>query len=205
VAAPLQYVPLLRLQSRRLATFDAVLRFAVDYPLAIAGLVVLGPVVLVLTALDQLRGGKAIIETRAILGERGRTVHVPLLSPTISQAMLLRGYPALFSVLRGDLALVGPRPIAVEEAAAFAHWKRLLISVKPGLTGPWRFVGSELPSDERVFADVWWVRNWTVWRHLFVLFKTASTLALSIFSKVGLTRWQRPSLEHPAQEWAPRS
>jgi lipopolysaccharide/colanic/teichoic acid biosynthesis glycosyltransferase len=50
--------------------------------------------------------------------------------------------PQLFNVLRGDMSLVGPRPLIMEEARLFSGWQRRRYHVAPGMTGPWQILGS---------------------------------------------------------------
>lgn len=188
IPAPLIYVPLLRLRPHRIFGWDAVLRACVDYPIALSCVLALAPAALALAATAWIRGDRPLFERRVLLGEQDRPVSIRLLR-VAGDRLLLRGWPVLFSVLRGDLALVGPRPIALEEAPAFARWRRLLTSVRPGLTGPWRLVSPQVSSEERVFADVWWVRNWTIWRHVFVLIQTARALAMDVRGGA-LGRWR---------------
>ena len=74
-----------------------------------------------------------------------------------------------------------------------------MLSVKPGLTGPWRLVPRDASMVERILADIWWVRNWTVWQHLFVLVKSARLLGRRNADAQQVTRWlacadeQRPA------------
>jgi lipopolysaccharide/colanic/teichoic acid biosynthesis glycosyltransferase len=171
--APLGYIPLLRLQPARLVGVDAVLRAAVDMSLALVLLIVLGPALVWLVAAAWLRGYRPALARRQILGQGGRTAVLTVLDPRVSQHPLLRGLPALVAVLRGDVALVGPRPLLLDEQAGYQRWLGVLTTVRPGLTGPWRLTELSASDEERLLADVWWVRNWTIWRHLFVLFQTA--------------------------------
>jgi undecaprenyl-phosphate galactose phosphotransferase len=85
--------------------------------------------------------------------------------------------PQLFNVLVGEMSLVGPRPIVVAEAARYdsdiAHYYR----VRPGITGLWQISGrSDISYDERVRLDSWYVRNWTLWNDIVILFKTVPAL-----------------------------
>jgi hypothetical protein len=116
----------------------------------------------------------------------------------VSDHVLLHGLPALVAVLRGELALVGPWPVPVEDRATYSRWAGLLLAVKPGLTGPWRLVPREASMVERVLADIWWVRNWTVWQHIFVLAKSARLLRPRDPSRSQVTRWLACADEQPA-------
>ncbi len=113
-----------------------------------------------------------------------------LLEPGVSRHLLLRGFPALLAVLQGRLALVGPRPLPVEQAAEHEPWFSLLLSVKPGLTGPWRLAEPELSREECLLADIWWVRNWSIWQHLFVLAQTVRRSWGTAPSDRQVQRWE---------------
>ncbi|MEI6228461.1 MAG: sugar transferase [Candidatus Saccharibacteria bacterium] len=81
--------------------------------------------------------------------------------------------PQLFNVLRGDLSLVGPRPILPQEAELAKGRSALLHSVKSGVTGLWQVSGrSELSFDERINLELFYAQNWTFWSDIKILFKT---------------------------------
>jgi exopolysaccharide biosynthesis polyprenyl glycosylphosphotransferase len=81
--------------------------------------------------------------------------------------------PQLVNVLRGEMSLVGPRMIAPEEAPRFGKWQRNLVTVKPGITGPWQVEGrSDLPYEQRVELSMEYIRNYTFWRDLLILART---------------------------------
>jgi exopolysaccharide biosynthesis polyprenyl glycosylphosphotransferase len=90
-------------------------------------------------------------------------------------------FPQLFNVLRGEMSLVGPRPLPVDEVRRFpenAHRRRL--SVKPGLTCLWQIRGrNEVTSfDEWVRLDLEYIDNWSVWLDLRILFMTIPIVLL---------------------------
>jgi lipopolysaccharide/colanic/teichoic acid biosynthesis glycosyltransferase len=167
--APLGFVPLVRVHPTRLMGVDALLQRVVDTGIAALVLVVTLPVLAAVLLVGWARGVRPLLVSQRVLGQGGlpRTLH--LLNPRVCDRLILRGLPALVAVLRGELALVGPRPVPLEEAAAYRRWTSLLLSVKPGLTGPWRLANAEVQPEERVVADIWWIRNWSIWQHLFVL------------------------------------
>ena len=83
--------------------------------------------------------------------------------------------PQLFNVLRGDMSLVGPRPLPVDEVRRFsdlAHRRRL--SVKPGITCLWQIKGRNQISDfkEWVRLDLEYIDNWSIWLDLKILLLT---------------------------------
>jgi exopolysaccharide biosynthesis polyprenyl glycosylphosphotransferase len=81
--------------------------------------------------------------------------------------------PQLINVLRGEMSLVGPRMIAPEEAARYGKWQRNLMTVKPGITGPWQVEGrSDLPYEQRVKLSMQYIRNYTFWLDIAILLRT---------------------------------
>lgn len=87
--------------------------------------------------------------------------------------------PQLFSVLKGDLNLVGPRPIVADEIKFFGEGYDFISRVKPGLTGMWQVSGrSETTYDERVFLETYYIRNWSIWLDLYILMKTVLEVIL---------------------------
>jgi undecaprenyl-phosphate galactose phosphotransferase len=81
--------------------------------------------------------------------------------------------PQLLNVLRGDMSLVGPRPIVVAETDRYendiAHYYR----VRPGITGLWQVSGrNDVSYAKRVQMDSWYVRNWSLWHDIAIICKT---------------------------------
>jgi len=81
--------------------------------------------------------------------------------------------PQLLNVLRGDMSLVGPRPLVVDEDALVTGWDRRRLHLKPGMTGPWQIAGrTRLPLPEMVRIDYRYVAEWSVWNDLKILLRT---------------------------------
>jgi lipopolysaccharide/colanic/teichoic acid biosynthesis glycosyltransferase len=81
--------------------------------------------------------------------------------------------PQLFNVLKRDMSLVGPRMISPEEVAMYRQFDMNLLTVMPGITGLWQVSGrSDISYDERVRLDMYYIRNWTIWLDLQLLFQT---------------------------------
>ena len=87
--------------------------------------------------------------------------------------------PQLLNVLRGEMSLVGPRPIVQAEIARYADNIDYYSETKPGLTGLWQVSGrSDTSYARRVRLDVWYVRNWTLWHDVAILLKTIPAVFL---------------------------
>jgi Undecaprenyl-phosphate galactose phosphotransferase WbaP len=85
--------------------------------------------------------------------------------------------PQLWNVLRGDMSLVGPRPIVEEEIAAYGQSFSLYCRVTPGLTGLWQVSGRNAVSRrDRVRLDSYYVRNWSLWLDLHILARTVGVV-----------------------------
>lgn len=87
--------------------------------------------------------------------------------------------PQIFNVLKGEMSLVGPRPIIQEELERYGEYVGDYLMVKPGITGMWQVSGrSDIEYRERVLLDSWYVRNWSVWIDIVILFKTFKVVLL---------------------------
>ena len=85
--------------------------------------------------------------------------------------------PQLFNVLRGEMSLVGPRPIVQEEVSKYGNHANLYLQVLPGITGLWQVSGrSDSSYSRRVSLDVWYIRNWSLWYDVAILFKTINVI-----------------------------
>jgi undecaprenyl-phosphate galactose phosphotransferase len=83
--------------------------------------------------------------------------------------------PQFFNVLKGEMSVVGPRPVVEEELKKFYKDKaKYYISVKPGITGYWQVEGRSDIEDykKRVEMDVWYVKNMSFWLDLKIILKT---------------------------------
>lgn len=82
--------------------------------------------------------------------------------------------PQLWNVLRGEMSLVGPRPIVQDEVIKYGEKFALYIKVKPGMTGLWQVSGrNDTTYQERVNLDTYYIRNWSLWLDLYILARTA--------------------------------
>ena len=81
--------------------------------------------------------------------------------------------PQVFNVLKGEMSLVGPRPIIQAEVEKYGENIREYYMVRPGITGMWQASGrSDTTYEERVFMDTWYVKNWSIWLDMKYLVRT---------------------------------
>ncbi len=85
--------------------------------------------------------------------------------------------PQLFNVLKGEMSLVGPRPIITAELERYNEEVEYYLLSKPGMTGLWQVSGrSDVDYETRVYLDAWYVKNWSMWNDIAILFKTITVV-----------------------------
>jgi exopolysaccharide biosynthesis polyprenyl glycosylphosphotransferase len=202
------YVPLVYVSKVRLTGTDNVVKFILDYILAIASLLVLSPFLLLISILVKIDSPGPILHKRLVMGLNGkqfyalkfRTMSIngdeildkyPVLKeeleknhklksdPRITRiGAFLRKYsldelPQLFNVLKREMSLVGPRMISPDEVSMYKQFDMNLLTVLPGITGLWQVSGrSDISYDDRVRLDMYYIRNWSIWLDLQLLFQT---------------------------------
>lgn len=81
--------------------------------------------------------------------------------------------PQFFNIIRGDMSCVGPRPIVTDELKRYGDHVGEYLGTRPGLTGLWQVTGrSSTDYDDRVALDSHYVRNWSPWLDIVILFRT---------------------------------
>jgi exopolysaccharide biosynthesis polyprenyl glycosylphosphotransferase len=81
--------------------------------------------------------------------------------------------PQLWNVFRGEMSLVGPRPLVIEEDQRVEGWHRRRLELMPGMTGPWQILGpARVPLREMVAIDYLYVANWSLWTDVKILLRT---------------------------------
>ncbi len=81
--------------------------------------------------------------------------------------------PQLWNIVRGEMSLVGPRPLVIEEDRKIEGWHRRRLELMPGMTGPWQILGpARVPLREMVAIDYLYVANWSPWSDVKILLRT---------------------------------
>jgi lipopolysaccharide/colanic/teichoic acid biosynthesis glycosyltransferase len=80
--------------------------------------------------------------------------------------------PQLLNILRGEMSLVGPRPLVVDEDEQVAGWHRRRLDLTPGMTGAWQILGNRVPLEDMVSLDYLYIVNWSLWSDIEILLRT---------------------------------
>jgi lipopolysaccharide/colanic/teichoic acid biosynthesis glycosyltransferase len=175
-----------------------VIRRAFDVVVAGGALLVLSPFLLVLMAAIRLESRGSPIYRQRRVGKDGRQFDVLKLRTMVSGAERMgRGLavsegdtritrvgrflrrtsldelPQLLNVWKGEMSLVGPRPLVVDEDAQVQGFDRHRLHLTPGMTGHWQILGSaRIPMDEMVGIDYLYVASWSLWTDVKILLRT---------------------------------
>ncbi|UCC53085.1 MAG: sugar transferase, partial [Anaerolineaceae bacterium] len=130
--------------------------------------------------------GDEILEAHPELKEELEQTHKLKDDPRITRVgRVLRRFsldelPQLLNVIRGEMSVVGPRMISPDERRMYEQWDMNLLTVKPGLTGLWQVSGrSDTSYEERVRLDMQYIRNWTIWSDLYLIWLTVPAVLKS--------------------------
>ena len=108
----------------------------------------------------------------------------------VSPDWVLRRLPALLNVLKGQMSLVGPIPIPLTSAVGSHRVRPEIVTMRPGLTGLWRFHGDNLDFGERVTLDLAYVRNYSLFLDIKIMLQTVVLVGLRrIRGDKRLSRW----------------
>lgn len=191
-ARPLEanYLPLLSLERLRITGVDRALKTALDYSVSLLALPAVGVLLGLLWIAARLSGGGPVLERRRALGLHSRPFDLLLLAPPPDRTPAsgvsvrawrtrraaaegrLRKLPILLNVLAGQMSLVGPRALAADAARPPHPATPTLLLVRPGLTGPGRPEGAGWSPQEQALPDVAYVRNYSLWLDLRLLFQS---------------------------------
>lgn len=168
---------------------------AFDLLTAAAGVLILSPVLILIAILVRLRLGRPALFRQQRPGLHGKPFHIlkfrtmtderdasgqllPDEKRLSSFGMVLRRtsldeLPELINVLRGEMSLVGPRPLLMNYLPYYSDRERIRHQVRPGITGWAQIHGRNyIPWDERLALDVWYVEHRSLWLDLKILFLT---------------------------------
>jgi Undecaprenyl-phosphate galactose phosphotransferase WbaP len=88
-------------------------------------------------------------------------------------------FPQLINIIRGEMSLVGPRPIVNEEIEKYGDDFDRIFSIRPGLTGLWQVSGrSDTNYSERISYDTYYLQSWSAWLDLWIILKTFGSIIL---------------------------
>lgn len=162
---------------------------------ALSGLLVLGPVILLLAVLVRVKLGSPVLFRQARPGMSGSAFEMAKFrtmtdakdasGELLPDADRLTGFgqflrsssldelPELWNVLKGDMSLVGPRPLLMEYLPLYSERQARRHEVRPGITG-WAQINGRnaLSWEEKFELDVWYVENRTLWLDIKILFLT---------------------------------
>jgi sugar transferase EpsL len=169
-----------------------------DITLASIGIVLLFPLLVVLAIAVRLSSPGPILFVQERLGQLGHPFHIYKFRTMVDGAIhigagldtfkgdprvtlvgrVLREYhldefPQLLNVLRGEMSLVGPRPLLLESLATYEDWQRKRLLMPPGMTALEAVQGGlDNDWDERIRLDVWYVEHWSIWLDFMILMRT---------------------------------
>ena len=169
-----------------------------DFVMSLIGIIVLSPIILIVALAVKLTSPGPMLFKQRRIGKNNdefqiykfRTMRID--TPNVPTHLLenpeqwitpvgkflrktsLDELPQLFNILKGDMTIVGPRPIVIDELEFYGECEDYYKAVKPGLTGLWQVSGrSDTTYDERVNLDMEYVTTRNTFKDLYIIFMTA--------------------------------
>lgn len=186
----------------------------IDVIAGIVGLVILSPVIVILAIFVRVKLGSPVLfrqqrpglegrpfwlfKFRTMTDQRDAAGHLlpddqrlPAFGRFLRSASLDE-LPELFNVLKGDMSIVGPRPLMMKYLSRYTPEQARRHEVKPGITG-WAQVNGRnaISWEDRFKLDVWYVDNWSLWLDLKILVKTI----VLVFKREGITQQDRATMD----------
>lgn len=194
-------VPVLIPEQRRIGGASGWAKAGLDRSVALVVLLIAAPL-LVVAALSALLQRRPFLTGADLIGRDGRRFRRWSLATGSADAstssatmrldsavradeimLLVRKLPRALNVLRGDLSLVGPRPMEQEELPLYRDWTGVLLSMRPGLFGPWLLHrDSTLTPDEELASDIAYVRNFSLATDITILVQCCRRLLSRVFA-----------------------
>jgi lipopolysaccharide/colanic/teichoic acid biosynthesis glycosyltransferase len=133
--------------------------------------------------MDAEKKLESVLDADPRLKEEWETTHKLRDDPRVTRiGKILRRtsfdeFPQLINILKGEMSLIGPRPVTDPEIEKYGENARRVLSVKPGLTGLWQVSGrSDTDYAERVSYDLYYIQSWSVWLDLWILYRTPGAI-----------------------------
>lgn len=193
-----------------LSPVSVAVKRAFDLLAAGVGLLVMGPLMLVIAAAIKLDGRGPVLFRQQRVGQHGRHFWMIKFRTMVPDADALKDelralneaqdglfkiaddprvtrvgrflrkssldeLPQLLNVIRGEMSLVGPRPLVIEEDHKIEGWDRRRLDLMPGVTGPWQILGpTRVPLQQMGSMDYLYVANWSLWSDMKILLRTVA-------------------------------
>jgi exopolysaccharide biosynthesis polyprenyl glycosylphosphotransferase len=209
-------IPLVGLPTPRLSASSRLLKRMLDLVGAIAGLILLSPLLAITALCIKLDTRGPVFFRQVRMGAEERAFRVFKFRTMVADAEKLKAdvahlnmhenddprmfkipddprvtrvgsflrrtrmdeLPQLFNVVRGEMSLVGPRPLILDEDQYVVRWARRRLNLKPGMTGLWQVLGaSDIPFDEMTKLDYLYVTNWSLREDMRLILLTLPALA----------------------------
>lgn len=160
-----------------------------DVLLSLIALLVLSPLLALIACLILLSMGRPVLFHQTRVGHAGHPFTIvkfrslaadgtPTPVGAILRRMSLDELPEFWNVLRGDMALVGPRPLIAEDQPRLPRIRAARQSVRPGITGWAQVKGRNALTFERSYVlDLWYLRHRSLWLDLYILLLTGPVVA----------------------------
>lgn len=88
-------------------------------------------------------------------------------------------FPQFWNVLKGDMSVVGPRPLVVEELSKYGCYIDQVLTIKPGITGLWQVSGrNDIPYSRRIQIDLYYAKNHSFWLDIWIIIKTIGVVII---------------------------